>query len=161
MSASPSSRRDAGSAAIAPIAAPVSVSNAQTDLARMLATLQVDSRDGEYVFVSASEADTPLRALALATVLEDEGLTCVLRREDADARGLAYDFVAAWLSLRVHSALQAVGLTAAISRALTVHGISCNVLAGFYHDHLLVPADRRDEAVAVLHGLRDEGVASP
>ena len=133
----------------------------QTDLARMLATLQVDIREGEFVFVSAakSQAALPLE-LAHASVLEDEGLTCVLRREDADARGLGYDFVAAWLSLRVHSALQAVGLTAAVSRVLAERGIACNVLAGFHHDHLLVPVDRCEDAVRVLHGLRGEDAAT-
>lgn len=135
-----------------------SASIAQTDLAQMLASLQVDVREGEYVYASVADARSPLRELALATVAEHEGLTCVLRRADADAHGLSYDFIAAWLTLRVHSALQAVGLTAAVSRALTRHGISCNVLAGFYHDHLLVAVDRRDEAVAALHSLRDEAV---
>jgi len=131
----------------------------QTDLATMLASLQVDVREGEYVFVSAARSRSLPLELAHASVLEDEGLSCVLRREDADARGLGYDFVAAWLSLRVHSALQAVGLTAAVSRALAERGIACNVLAGFHHDHLLVPVDRREEAVRALHGLRGEGAA--
>ncbi|MGO1069787.1 ACT domain-containing protein [Lysobacter sp. CA199] len=139
-----------------PDASPAAASIAQTDLAQMLAGLQVDVREGEYVYATTTDARSLLRDLALATVVEDEGLTCVLRREDADAHGVTYDFIAAWLSLRVHSALQAVGLTAAVSRALTGQGISCNVLAGFYHDHLLVPADRRDEAMAALHSLRDE-----
>lgn len=132
----------------------------QTDLVRMLASLQVDVREGEYVFVSAARSHALPLELAHASVVEDEGLTCVLRREDADARGLSYDFVAAWLSLRVHSALQAVGLTAAVSRALAERGIACNVLAGFHHDHLLVPVARGEEAVRVLHGLRGEGAAA-
>ena len=63
---------------------------------------------------------------------------------------LPYDFRAAWLSLGVHSALDAVGLTAAVATALARHGIACNVLAGFHHDHLLVAAERRDDALAVL-----------
>lgn len=129
---------------------------AETDLAKMLAGLQVDVREGEYVFVSAARPESLPRERAQASVVEDEGLSCVLRREDADAHGLSYEFVAAWLSLRVHSALQAVGLTAAVARVLAERGIACNVLAGFHHDHLLVPADRRDEAVAALHGLRGE-----
>ena len=31
--------------------------------------------------------------------------------------------------------------------------MSCNVLAGYHHDHLLVPAERGDEAVQVLREL--------
>ena len=45
------------------------------------------------------------------------------------------------------STLEQVGLTALFSRALADAGISCNVLAGVHHDHLLVPADRADEAL--------------
>lgn len=130
---------------------------AQTDLARMLATLEVDAREGDYVFVPLGGASAALRARAQATVSEAEGLSGVLRREDADAHGLAYDFVAAWLSLRVHSALHAVGLTAAVSQALAARGIACNVLAGYYHDHLLVPAVQREAAIAALRGVRGAG----
>lgn len=103
-------------------------------------------RPGEFVVVVA-DVDG---ADAEATVREDEGLTVVVRRERADALGLSYDFVAAWITLRLHSTLEQVGLTAAFSRALADAGISCNVLAGVHHDHLLVPADRADEAIAVL-----------
>jgi uncharacterized protein len=104
-------------------------------------------RPGEFVFVAGGEP-------AEATVREDEGVTAVLRRERADELGLEYDYVAAWITLRVHSTLEQVGLTALFSRALADAGISCNVLAGLHHDHLLVPADRADEAIAVLRGLR-------
>jgi hypothetical protein len=106
-------------------------------------------RPGEFVFVSVA-GDPPAGVTPEATVREDEGLTLVLRREDADAHGLAYDFVAAWLSLEVHSALDAVGLTAAFSATLTEAGISCNVLAGRFHDHVLVPVERADDALALL-----------
>jgi hypothetical protein len=87
---------------------------------------------------------------ALATVVEDEGVTVVLRRGDAERLGIGFDWVGAWITLRVHSALEAVGFTAAVSAALTEAGISCNVLAGNHHDHLLVPADRTKDALAVL-----------
>ena len=91
--------------------------------------------------------------MAEATIREPEGLTAVIRREHADALGLPYDYLAAWITLRVHSALDAVGLTAAVSTALADAGLSCNVLAGYYHDHLLVRADRAPEALKVLSEL--------
>jgi hypothetical protein len=91
---------------------------------------------------------------ALATVVEDEGVTVVLRREDAERLGIPFDWVGAWITLRIHSALDAVGLTAAVSRTLADAGISCNVLAGLHHDHLLVPADRAKDALALLASLR-------
>ncbi len=101
-------------------------------------------RPGEFVFALGDVAG------AEATVREDEGTTVVLARERADELGLAYDFVAAWITLRLHSQLDAVGLTAAFSRALADAGIGCNVLAGLHHDHLLVPAERADEAIEIL-----------
>ena len=87
---------------------------------------------------------------------EDEGVTVVATRAAAERNGWAFDFEAAWLTLDVHSALEAVGLTAAFSAALGEAGIPCNVLAGFHHDHLLVPLDRADDAIACLLGLRDD-----
>jgi len=122
-----------------------------TDLDELLLTMRPEPRDGEFVIV-ASEADLP----AEAVIRESEGTTLVLRREQADAAGIPYDFVAAWITLTVHSDLAAVGLTAAFSTALADAGISCNVLAGFHHDHLLVPADRRDDALEVLNALSEQ-----
>jgi len=129
----------------------------ERDLVRLLATLNVTAREGEFAFVARPAADPALAAVALAMVAEDEGITYVLPCEVADARGLPYDFRAAWLTLGVHSALDAVGLTAAFATALARRGLACNVLAGFHHDHLLVPADRRDDALAVLADLARDG----
>jgi uncharacterized protein len=129
----------------------------ERDLARLLASLTVTSREGEFAFVARPAPDLALATVALAMVTEDEGITYVLPCEVADARGLPYDFRAAWLTLGVHSALDAVGLTAAFASALARRGIACNVLAGFHHDHLLVPADRRDDALAVLADLARDG----
>ncbi len=120
------------------------------DLAELLATLRPVVRAGEFVFVSLSETPT---VECEVTVREDEGLTCVVRREIADDLGWPYDFVAGWITLRVHSALAAIGLTAAVSEALTESGISCNVVAGYFHDHLLVPIDRVEDAMTALEVL--------
>jgi hypothetical protein len=110
-------------------------------------------RPGSFVFVLVPDEDL-LDALAPeATIRESEGLTAVVRREHADALGLPYDYVAAWITLRVHSALDAVGLTAAVSTALARAGLSCNVIAGYHHDHLLVPADRASAALEALAAL--------
>jgi hypothetical protein len=76
-----------------------------------------------------------------------------VRREDADARGLIYSFIGRWITLQLHSALDAVGLTAALSTALGQAGISCNVFAGYHHDHILVPSPDADRALAVLRTL--------
>lgn len=126
----------------------------ERDLKTLLASLDPVRRPGTYVFAVLSEDALLEPRMLEATVREHEGLTVVLRRERADALGLAYDYVAAWITLRVHSALDAVGLTAAVSAALADVGLSCNVIAGYHHDHLLVPADRADEAMSALSNLR-------
>ncbi len=128
------------------------------DLARLLRSLRPSARPGEYVVATvdpaAARALVASDALAPdAVVVEDEGVTVVLSRERADRAGVPYGFVAAWITLGVHSSLDAVGLTAAFSTALDRRGISCNVLAGFHHDHLLVPAAHRDRAMDVLREL--------
>ena len=125
---------------------------AETDLRVLLRNLDPVIAHPEVVVV---EADGPVAVAALALVHEDEATTLVLRRSDADAAGHRYDTVFAWITLRVHSSLEAVGLTAAFATALADAGIGCNVLAGSRHDHLLVPVARSLEALAVLRGLAD------
>lgn len=124
----------------------------EKDLQTLLATLHPELRDGEYVYVLWPHG-RPLEAGIEAAVREAEGLTVVLPRAVADNLGLHYDFVAAWITLQVHSELEAVGLTAAVGKALMDARISCNVLAGFHHDHLLVPVADAARAVEVLADL--------
>ena len=129
----------------------------ERNLERLLASLEPVQRPGTFVFAVVEDAAPVGAVVPEATVREEEGLTVVLRREEADRLGVAYDHVGAWITLRVHSALDAVGLTAAVSAALAGAGLSCNVIAGYHHDHLLVPADRAHEAITVLAGMsRDQ-----
>jgi hypothetical protein len=113
--------------------------------------MRPERRPGLFVFATTGTAV----AGAVATVQEDEGLTVVVPQTHADTLGLRYDIVLAMITLRVHSALDAVGLTAAVAGALAERGIACNVIAGFHHDHLFVPADRADDAIAALSALAD------
>lgn len=110
-------------------------------------------RPGIFVFVTVDA--WPDDVEVLASVVEAEGLSLVVARQDADRLGFRYDFLAGWITLQVHSALAAVGLTAAVSAAMTDAGISCNVLAGYHHDHLLVPLDRVEQALTVLRDLAE------
>ena len=125
----------------------------ETQLPTLLASMRPELHPGEYVFTSNPDAAVPAGAAPVVTVAEEEGLTMVLRKQDADRLGLGYDYVAGWITLRVHSALEAVGLTAAVSAALAREGVSCNVVAGFYHDHLFVPHDSAAQAVRLLEDL--------
>ena len=125
----------------------------ETQLSALLSSMSPELHSGEYVFTSNPDAAVPAGAAPVVTVAEEEGLTMVLRKKDADRLGLGYDYVAGWITLRVHSALEAVGLTAAVSAALAREGVSCNVVAGFYHDHLFVPHDSAAQAVRLLEDL--------
>ncbi len=106
-----------------------------------------------------SGVEVPPDVTVMATVAEDEGTTTVLSVADAERLGSRPEFVAAWLTIETRSALDAVGLTAALAGALAAEGIACNVLAGFHHDHLLVPVDRADQCLAVLSALRGSPAA--
>ncbi|WP_405896358.1 ACT domain-containing protein [Streptomyces sp. NBC_00727] len=133
---------------------------AESDLRVLLSNLRPEPHPGRYVYATAPDGALPDAVTPVVTVRETEGLTLVLPEAEAAAAGLPYTYVAGWITLRVHSALEAVGLTAAVSLALTDAGISCNVVAGFHHDHLFVPYERTGEAVAVLERLAGESRAA-
>jgi hypothetical protein len=126
-----------------------------TDLDQMLRTLTVAVRDDRYTFVTVPTGTGPPVGEGIAAVIgEAEGDTLVATVSRAQAEGWPVGFEAAWLTLEIHSALEAVGLTAAFAAVLADVGIACNVLAGFHHDHLLVPADRVDDAIGAVESLR-------
>ncbi|MFG3040884.1 ACT domain-containing protein [Streptomyces sp. NPDC048330] len=125
---------------------------AERDLTRLLAGMRPELDPGRYVFTTV-DGPVPDGVAPVVTVAEPEGLTLVLRQEEADAAGLAYDYVAGRITLRIHSALDAVGLTAAVAGELAAAGMSCNVVAGFHHDHLFVEHAEAERALAVLDRL--------
>ena len=127
----------------------------ERDLARLLAGLAPHLDPAPWVFVTRA-APLPPHVAPLMTFREEEGLTAILSPEDARALGLPDQPVFRRITLRVHSSLEAVGLTAAVAAALTTAGISANVVAAFHHDHVFVPWDRREEAMAILEGLASQ-----
>ena len=129
------------------------------DLQRLLRGLEPELSPHHWVFATVGR-EAPSGLHPFATIDEEEGLTLILRREEADRHGLPYDFVAARITLRIRSDLAAVGLTAAVSARLAVADVSCNVIAGYHHDHLFVPDDRGAEAVRLLEQLAAERAAT-
>lgn len=122
----------------------------EMDLATMLASLDVERRPGVFTFVAVDVPTPGLLAAAHGMVKEGASTTLVLPIESAERAGLPVVIEMAWLSLTVNSSLEAVGLTAAFAKILGDEDISCNVLAGYHHDHILVPVDRADDAIAAL-----------
>ena len=99
------------------------------------------------------EVPETLRAHVIGTFREAEGLTVYLDAAAAEAAGLAILFRAAWITLSVHSDLEAVGFTAAFAQALAAQGVAANVVAGAFHDHVFVPWDRGQDALSALSAL--------
>jgi uncharacterized protein len=124
------------------------------DLDALIASMEPELQPGVYVFASVMQESAPASAHVIATFREREGLTVVMEENAARAAGLSPLFRAAWITLTVHSDLHAVGLTAAFATALGEAGISCNVMAAAYHDHLFVPADDAPRAMEALLSLQ-------
>ncbi|WP_405400157.1 ACT domain-containing protein [Maribacter sp. Asnod2-G09] len=122
----------------------------ETDLNILLRTLKPSLNKGNYVFISVKDIPHISRENILFEFKEKEGITIILEQAKADELNFKYEFVASWITLTVHSALDAVGLTAAVSTALTKHNISCNVVAAYYHDHIFVSTKDTKKAMEVL-----------
>jgi hypothetical protein len=122
----------------------------EMNLQTLIKNMEPILNDGEYVFVSLSSIESIPNDMIISTMREKEGMTVVLSKSDAESRDLKYEFVAAWISLNIHSSLEAVGLTAAFSSELGKGDISCNVIAGYYHDHIFVDTEDKEKAMEIL-----------
>tara|TARA_B110000503_G_scaffold43944_1_gene71819 strand:+ start:299 stop:697 length:399 start_codon:yes stop_codon:yes gene_type:complete len=125
----------------------------EKDLQKLLKNMKPVLNPGEYVFAVVKNLDNILRTDTLFEFKEKEAITLVLEKNKADTLKLSYQFISSWITLKVHSSLEVVGLTAAFSTALTKQKISCNVVAGFYHDHIFVDTKDAKKAIEVLTNL--------
>ena len=125
----------------------------ETNLSVLIKNMQPVLNEGQYVFSSISTIDTFDLNKIILFFKENEGFTIIIEKNYADTEGVVYTSQFAWITLHVHSALDAVGLTAAFSKALADNHISCNVVAGFYHDHIFVQHELGQQAVDVLTKL--------
>ncbi len=125
----------------------------ETNLESLLKTMKPKLNKGDFVFCTIKDLAVVDMNDVLLIFREEEGITIIIKKEIADRLKLDYTFVASWISLTVHSSLEAVGLTAAFSRALADNGISCNVVAAYYHDHLFVNKQDAEKAINILNNL--------
>jgi hypothetical protein len=126
---------------------------AETNLQILLRELKPERNHGEYVYCLATSKEQLISLEPTCFFQEKEGWTMILPREQADSLKIPYQTICAWITLTVHSALEAVGLTAAVSHALAESNISCNMVAAFYHDHIFVPIKDADRAMEALNKL--------
>jgi hypothetical protein len=110
--------------------------------------------EGKYVFCSVENIEKIEIKNLVGSFKENEGYTIILSKKEAINLGLTYSFVAAWITLTINSSLESVGLTSSFSNALARQGISCNVIAGYFHDHIFVKFDDRNTAMRILNNLK-------
>jgi len=125
----------------------------ETNLDNLLRNMTPLLNEGDYVYCTVADIDTIDIKNVLGVFKEEEAVTVILKKEIADQRGLKYEYIAAWITLTIHSSLEATGLTAAFAAALAKEGISCNVVAAYYHDHIFVAKKDAERAMAALKQL--------
>ena len=128
----------------------------ETNLTTLLKNMTPVLNEGDYVYCTVSSLHSIDTANIIGLFKEEEGITVILKKEVADQLQLEYSYIAAWITLTVHSSLAATGLTAAFSTALAQEGISCNVVAAYYHDHIFVAKEDADKAVVALKKLSNQ-----
>jgi hypothetical protein len=125
-----------------------------TNLAELLRSMNPKLVENEFVFCTVSGALAEYLELdPIATFREPEGLTLVVEKSMAEQFGLAFEATYSQIILTVHSSLDAVGLTAAVAEKLTSVGISANVIAAYYHDHIFVQTAKAQQAIMALKEL--------
>ena len=131
----------------------------ETDLKVLFSNLKVRKSEELYVFVSCAPEDAAKKLTDNLPVLmrfeEAEGTTFILTKSLAETYNLSYEFESFCLTLDIHSSLEAVGFMARIASLLAEAQIPVNPVAGFYHDHLFIPAKKADEALSLLQNLTD------
>lgn len=137
----------------------------EKNLETLLANINPDLSPTEYLFCALPKGDKRALDYALnpdsdfepiATFREKEGLTLVVEAARATAAGLSGNGPWSLITCTINSDLNAVGFLAAMASALAERGISVNAFSAYYHDHLFVPSDRAQEALAILKGDFEE-----
>ena len=129
--------------------------NAIENLQQLLKSIEPNLNEGEYVYCTVNE--TTFQRLDISPLLiftEEEGVTIVLEKSQADMHSLEYDETWQLVTLTVHSSLSAIGFIAAVTQHLAKYGVSTNVVSAFYHDHLLVPNGTGERVVEILRELQ-------
>ena len=122
-----------------------------TELDKLLKSMEPKLLESEFVFCTVSGSLVDYVSLnPVATFFETEGLTLVVEKSIAQNAELQFEGTFRQITLTVHSSLEAVCLTAAVSEKLASKGISANVIAAYYHDHVFVQSAKAEIALSAL-----------
>ncbi|MEM5501150.1 ACT domain-containing protein [Ahrensia kielensis] len=125
----------------------------ETNLKTLIASMQPVLREGEFVFATTNEPIDYMETAPLMLFTEEEGTTLILKREDAEAQKIKFDFPCRMITLNIHSSLDAVGFLAKITPRLAALNMGVNPVSAFYHDHLFVPSNRAQDAMVELEKM--------
>jgi len=128
----------------------------EKDLSILIQNMEPVLNDGEYVFCTVENlGGIPDIEKILFFFRETEAVTIVLEKIIADKWSLEYSYISSWITLNIHSSLEAVGLTAAFANALKKENISCNVVAAYFHDHIFISKKDAEKAIEALYTLKN------
>ncbi|QDS94677.1 ACT domain protein [Roseimaritima multifibrata] len=131
--------------------------NGEANLRTLLQNMRPELQDGEYVFCSLEPAVVSELCLSpIGQFLEEEGLTLILAKDEAEANHLDFTFPCRKITLKVHSSLDAIGFLAIVTEKLAEHGISVNAISAYFHDHLFVPSEKAEDAIRVLSDVVEQ-----
>ena len=123
----------------------------ELNLSVLIASMEPVLDTEEYAFCSVQPSErSKIRSSCTMEFLENEGITLILKKQDAEKEKLDFSYPCRLITLSVHSSLEAVGFLAAITKQLAVAGISVNAVSAFYHDHIFVPTDKAEMALKLL-----------
>ncbi|MBE4949288.1 ACT domain-containing protein [Chryseobacterium culicis] len=127
----------------------------EKDLSILLQNMEPVLNAGEYVFCTVEKLnEVPDIENILFFFREAEAVTIVLEKSMADSWSLEYSYISSWITLNIHSSLEAVGLTAAFANVLKKENISCNVVAAYFHDHIFIAKKDAEKAMEALYTLK-------
>jgi len=124
-----------------------------TDLTILLRSAKPEHNQGDYVFCNVPDLTGIDMSKVVMMFREKEATTLIMALDYAESINLQHGSTFSWITLTIHSSLEAVGLTAAFSTALAAANISCNVVAGYYHDHIFVGSKDLDQAMTILSNM--------
>lgn len=125
----------------------------EKNLIKLLKNINPELKSEVFVFCTTKDNFNFNTLDPISVFKEEEGVTLVLEKDIADKYCYRYEGTYQCITLKIHSSLEAIGLTAAVSTKLAEHNISANVIAGYYHDHIFIPVNKAKDAMEALKEL--------